>query len=106
MKKVLLISLTGAILIGCVITQTVALQSAQGRLSVTQTDTLPDAEKTFIMGEQRGRLAVWRTGESEPFLTTDTFTYMLPKSDKRKIEQGIEIKGEEQLRKTLEDYCS
>lgn len=106
MKRIILISVTGAILIGCVIAQSLAEQSAAGNVSLSLSDKLPDSEKRFVMGEDKGRVVVYRAGESEPFMTTDTFTYSLPKADKQKLEQGIIIEGEAALRRTLEDYCS
>ena len=63
-------------------------------------------DRYVVMGTDKGRVVVYRAGESEPFMTTDTFVYSLPKSDKQKLEQGIIIEGEAALRKTLEDYCS
>ena len=106
MKRVILISVTGAILIGCVIAQSVAEQHAAGNLSVSLSETLPDDSKRFVMCTDKGRVVVYRAGESEPFMTTETFVYSLPKPDKQKLEQGIIIEGEAALRKTLEDYCS
>ena len=106
MKRIILISVTGAILIGCVLVQSAAEQRAAGNLSVSLSETLPDSSKRFVMGTDKGRVVVYRAGESEPFMTTDTFVYSLPKSDKQKLEQGIIIEGEAALRKTLEDYCS
>ncbi len=106
MKKIILISVTGVILIGCVIASSAAEQSAAGRMSMSLSDKLPDSSKRFVMAEDKGRVVVYRPGESEPFMTTDTFTYTLPKSDRQKLERGIIIEGEAALRKTLEDYCS
>ena len=106
MKRIILISVTGAILIGCVIVSSAAQQRAAGNLTVSLSEQLPDNSKRFVMSADKGRVVVYRAGESEPFMTTDTFIYSLPKSDKQKLEQGIIIEGEAALRKTLEDYCS
>ena len=51
MKRIILLSVTGAILIGCVIAQSLAEQSAAGNVSLSLSDKLPDSEKRFVMGE-------------------------------------------------------
>ena len=56
MKRIILISVTGAILIGCVIAQSLAEQSAAGNVSLSLSDKLPDSEKRFVMGEDKGRV--------------------------------------------------
>ncbi|MBR1481760.1 MAG: hypothetical protein IJ598_02195 [Ruminococcus sp.] len=105
MKKIILFSATGVILIACVITSAVAQQYAFTPPAVAQTQQSQE-DKRFVLGAERGRLVVYRQGESEPFITTETFTYTLPKPDRLRLEQGIEINGEAALRRTLEDYCS
>ena len=107
MKKIILFSVTGAILISCVLIASFAEQRAAGNLPMTtHSATVSGQEKRCLMGSEGGRLVVYRLGEKKPFMTTDTFTYMLPKADKQKLEQGILIEGEAALRRTLEDYCS
>ncbi len=104
MKKLILIAVTGVILISCVIIGAAATGSAvESGASVSET---AEEEKEFVITSEHGRLVVYRSGENEPFLTTDTFTSSLPRADKRKIDEGIEVKGEENLRRALEDYCS
>lgn len=101
-----LIFITGVILITCVIISSAFEAGNNIRQTVYHAQEVSETEKTFVMSSEHGRLVVYRKGEQEPFMTTDTFTYSLPKTDKRQLEQGIEIQGEEELRKTLEDYCS
>ena len=103
-KKLILI--TGIILISCVVISSAFEANVQVSETVYQVPEVTNVQKTFVMSSENGRLVVYRKGEQEPFMTTDTFTYSLPKTDKRQLEEGIEIQGEEELRKTLEDYCS
>lgn len=104
MKKLILIAVTGVILISCMLISTAAAGStAAGAAEISAADS---AEKEFLITSERGRLVVYRSGEDEPFLTTDTFTSSLPRQDQRKIEDGITVRGEENLRKAIEDYCS
>jgi hypothetical protein len=108
MRKIILIVTTGVILWTCLLIGELAKQRAviNAHLPQSQTQTTEETH-AFVLGSERGRLVVYRKGESEPYLTTDTFTYSLPKSDRRRLEQeGIEIEGEDKLRRVLEDYGS
>ena len=78
--KLAVLAITWLVLAACVIISTVARDSAASRQDPV--------------------------GESEPFMTTDTFTYTLPRADRNKLGEGILIKGDRELRRTLEDYCS
>ena len=97
--KLAVLAITWLVLAACVIISTASRQDPVS-LSVSNED------KRYIVGERQGRLVVWREGESEPFMTTDTFTYTLPRADRNKLGEGILIKGDRELRRTLEDYCS
>lgn len=106
MKKLILIALTGIVLISCVLISSFAAGSASAP-SAAYTEAAENAEeKVFILRSGRGRLIVYRKGEDEPFLVTDALVNNLPRADKLKLEQGIEVKGEDNLRRAIEDYCS
>ncbi len=103
--KLAVLAITWLVLAACVIISTVARDSAASRQDPVSL-SVSNEDKRYIVGERQGRLVVWREGESEPFMTTDTFTYTLPRADRNKLGEGILIKGDRELRRTLEDYCS
>ena len=104
--KLVVITITGIVLISCVIISTLATGAGREVVRAATQQTVSDESRNFVMGERRGRIAVWREGETEPFMTTDTLVYSLPKADRSKLAKGIVITGESALRKILEDYCS
>lgn len=71
--------------------------------NVTQVDCKEDV---FVLKSENNRLVVRKNGEKLPYMTTDTIVSSLPKGDIMLLEKGIEVRGEENLRKYLEDYCS
>lgn len=105
MKRLILI--TGIILISCVLIQSFAqIPQAPSPAPAVSESTQVSAPKRFVLKSVEGRLAVFRKGEGQPIFTTDTLTAMLPRQDRLRLEQGVEVEGEPELRKTLEDYCS
>ena len=104
--KLAVIAITGIVLVSCVIISTLATGAGREVARAASQQTISDESRHFVMGERRGRIAVWREGEAEPFMTTDTPVYSLPKADRSKLSRGIVITGESALRKILEDYCS
>lgn len=65
-----------------------------------------NTEEIFIIKATDNHIAVYKKGESEPYLNTDTLIDSLPKGDIVYLEKGIEVEGRNNLRKALEDYCS
>jgi hypothetical protein len=108
MKRIVLI--TGAILISCLFVSVYATPSAVAQTSQTvdEYDAVNQAEQdvVYILKAESGKLVVYVKGESSPCLETNTYVSNLPKSDILRLEKGIEISGKENLRKSLEDYCS
>ncbi|MEE0872045.1 MAG: hypothetical protein UIH27_01065 [Ruminococcus sp.] len=98
-KKSVCIGVTGVILLICVCVSAFAAAPQSG-------EPAPEAPVKYVVKSERGRLTVYRFGESEPFMTTETFSSQLPKSDAERLRHGVEVEGEQSLRKTLEDYCS
>lgn len=102
MKKAIIIAATGAILIASVfISAFASSQKTPEEASVSQS-----APNKYVIKSESGRLVVYKYGEDTPFMTTETFSNHLPKSDADRLKQGVEVEGEQSLRKTLEDYCS
>ncbi|MBQ9247055.1 MAG: hypothetical protein IJ171_00540 [Ruminococcus sp.] len=102
MKK--LIVVTGLILVAyLVLMTTLAQQTSAPSAPVTQSER-EEQQTEFRIGVQDGRVAVFRHGEL--YLKTDTAVSSLPKSDRSRIEEGIEIDSLKELKSRLEDYCS
>ena len=109
MKKLVLI--TGAILISCVLT---------GSLSVPQSDTAAEisassaAQETetrmiregYVVRDYHGKIAVFKNGKMSPVRVTSTRTDSLPKSDAKKLLEGVDAPDKQSLNRILEDYCS
>lgn len=65
------------------------------------------AAQTFTVREWNGRLAVFRTGMSNPdTIYEDVAVASLPAEEQEKLSRGIEIKSRAELSKLLEDYTS
>lgn len=102
MKKLILI--TGAVLIAYLLLVTVVTQEAQAPATAgVQTQSAKD-EKEYRIGAADGRVAVFRNGEL--YLKTDTVLSSLPKSDRNRLEEGIDIDSLKELKERLQDYCS
>ena len=107
MKKVVLIAVTGAILISCVLISSIMSYSAsKSAAAAPNVQSETGAENKYILSSQNGRLVIFRDGEDKPFLVTDTFVSYLPKADRINLENGVEVTGEKELQKAIEDYCS
>ena len=58
----------------------------------------------YILGE--GRLAVYRTGESEPDSVLDVYLGLLPPADAQALREGIPVEDQAELDRRLEDFMS
>ena len=105
MKKLVLI--TGIILMVCLFTSVYATPAATVGTQVSVTDENKGNEnEVFVLKSENNYIVVYKFGENTPYMTTDTLVSTLPKGDIMLLEKGIEVKGEENLKKSLEDYCS
>lgn len=105
MKK--LIGITGIILIGCVCVSSLYAPKANAAFTAEQTvQAQASSEESFVVKSENNFIVVYRNGESTPYLTTQSRADSLPKSDIMQLKSGIEVVGEKNLRKLLEDYCS
>lgn len=105
MKK--LICITGIILMVCLFTGAYfAPADTTQAQTLNYSDTKSVQKDLFVLKAENNRIVVYKNGGDLPYLTTDTLVNTLPKGDIMLLEKGIEIKGEENLRKSLEDYCS
>lgn len=103
-----LVSITGSILIICLMVSVFLAPSGEAHSANTvQSETVStNTEEIFIIKAADNHIVVYKKGESEPYLNTDTLIDSLPKGDIVYLEKGIEVKGRNNLRKALEDYCS
>lgn len=60
----------------------------------------------YIVRAYNNNLAVFEEGEVEPYRIYDTDIRILPESDREKLEKGIRVESETDLRRLLEDYTS
>lgn len=105
MKKLVLI--TGIILMVCLFVSVYAAPAATVGTQVSVTDENKGNEnEVFVLKSENNYIVVYKFGENTPYMTTDTLVSTLPKGDIMLLEKGIEVKGEENLKKSLEDYCS
>ncbi len=102
-----LVSITGIILICCVCIGAIYTPSeavnTEAQIVATQSGEIAEV---YILKAENNRLVVYKKGEEEPFLVTDTYINSLPKGDILRLNEGIEIEGEKKLQKSLQDYCS
>lgn len=102
-----LVGITGIILICCVCIGALYSPSeavnAETQVFVTQAGEL---DVIYIMKAEDNKIVVYKKGENEPYIVTDTYVNNLPKSDILRLNEGIEIQGEKNLQKSLQDYCS
>lgn len=101
MKK--LIVITGIILITYLLLMTYVSQPAQAPVVSVQAEQVA-TEKEYKIGDYEGRVAVFRGGRL--YLKTQTMLSSLPKSDRNRIENGIEFDSLKELKTLLQDYCS
>lgn len=102
-----LIGITGIILISCVCIGALYSPSeavnTEAQVVVTQSEKI---DVIYILKAENNRLVVYKKGEKEPHIVTETYVNNLPKGDILRLVEGIEIKGEKNLQKSLQDYCS
>ena len=102
-----LVCITGIILISCVLIGALYTPSKAVNTVAEELVTQPDKETvSFILKAENNLIVVYIKGESTPFMVTDTYVNNLPKNDILLLNEGIEIQGEKNLQKSLQDYCS
>ena len=81
---------------------------AKARENTTLTSTNPSTYRTeikYILKSIDGKLVVLNS-RGDILEQTDTLVSILPESDRKKLEAGISVESDEDLRKLLEDFCS
>lgn len=101
--------ITAIIILGCFAVSNIiipSLASTENPIAKAQSSTDKESRDVYFITSLDGRLVVYKENVSSPYIKTDTLLNTLPKADKEKIEKGIYIYGEANLKKALEDYCS
>ena len=103
MKK--LDAMTGIILIFCVCVSSAAASLEAPAREESRASVTTEAGG-YVVKDSCGKIAVFRSGESAPLTVTRTRTESLPKSDAKRVKEGIEVTDETELKRVLEDFCS
>lgn len=102
MKK--LLAITGALLIAYLILTAIVMDGASAPAANTAEYTADQTAGGYVVADHNGRVAVFMDGRL--IKSTDTPTASLPKADRVRLEQGIEVLSEKELKLILEDLCS
>ena len=102
MKK--LVGITGIILICCVCIGAIYTPSQAVNTEIQTVAT--ESDEIYILKAEDNKIVVYKKGEEKPYIVTDTYINSLPKGDILRLNEGIEILGEKNLQKSLQDYCS
>ncbi len=62
--------------------------------------------RVYILREFDGKVALFAPGQELPFQMTDISVTSLPYADQAALRRGLVLRGEEALRRTLEDFGS
>ncbi len=102
MKK--LIGITGAILLVYVILSAALVPSAQSPVAASKNIEPGDSSAPFTARAENDRIVIY---EGEVLLMkTDIRVSQLPKTDRIRLREGIELFSEKELKQFIEDYCS
>ncbi|HHZ05337.1 MAG TPA: hypothetical protein GX401_00900 [Clostridiales bacterium] len=83
------------------------ITGGDGRADATEpTQAVTQGSDVYIVKDYNGKVAVFREGETTPVSTTEKSVLDLPQRDREDLTAGVEVTGEEKLRKLIEDYCS
>lgn len=71
---------------------------------IPEEGTPQEPDYQYLLREENGRLAVYRTGESEPQMVFDVPVRALPEFDQRQLAEGIPVEDYPTLVRRIEDY--
>ena len=100
MKKLILIlaaAAAAAALLGAILPPYVSAGQEQGA-------DAPRISEEYIVAQYDGAVAVFSGGEL--LMRTDTPVASLPKADRTRLEKGISVYSQKELKALLEDLCS
>lgn len=99
-----LIGITGAILLSYVIASSLLLPGAGGMIPTGADIAATEGAAMYTAREEDGRIVICRGNTA--LLRTDTQVASLPKIDRMRLREGIDLFSEEELKSFMEDYCS
>lgn len=82
-----------------------ANQKPQNMPRIAETTFAVSTEKTYIIKDYKGRIALFSDGNEKPLEIYNVFTDSLPEKDAELLKDGIKIKSSE-LNNALSDYIS
>lgn len=96
---------------GIFITMTAAKNTERAPEKATQITTDATSqneitEKIYIIKEYHGNVAAYVKDADTPFKVTEKPISELPEIDQKKLRAGIEVAGEKQMKRMLDDFCS
>lgn len=104
-KKNYFIMLTAAAIsayiVVCTLGQTVHHNKAQQKHEAAAAQ---EVRPICTVREHEGKLAVYRYGETEPYMTMDVRVSMLPSHDRDRFGEGVDIYTETELKRLVEDF--
>lgn len=109
MRKLVLI--TGVVVYVLFVVSTFIAIGTEGKMSVLDTaapqsvTTESLQQQTYTVKNIDGKITVLNS-ENNIIKTTDTLVALLPISDQTRLNKGIQVNGENELRTLLEDFCS
>lgn len=99
--------ITSVIVVACVIASsviTVLTAPAQQKVHEATEDSQP--RRIYVLTERKGRVTAYIKGVEVPYIETTTAVNSLPYDVQARLREGIEFETEEELRKTIDEYCS
>lgn len=70
----------------------------------TESTQPKESTQGFLLAESEGKVAVFRSGETEPLCVLEVYVSELPESDRRLLQSGIAVSNENELYALIEDY--
>ena len=106
MKKYLLVSLIGAILLLSFSVYTTMIRSRSSRTDPIEAECeLPTFEETsyYTVKDHCGKIGIFESGKDSPSLILDVYVFTLPKTDRDMLEHGFTV-DENSVTGVIEDY--
>ena len=60
----------------------------------------------YLLSSYEGKLAVYRSQETDPFMVFQVYLHNLPEQDQKALKEGLEVEDYRELDRLIEDYTS
>ncbi len=98
---------TSVIVIACVIASSViTVMTTNTSETEPQSEATEQSEKVYILTSLDDRIVAYVEGAGRPFIETTTAVSSLPKDVQQRIHAGMKFYSEQELRDTINEYCS